>query len=47
MGIEMLFSLQIFTRNIKKEKVALSISRHKRVVNKYLNEHLNIERRDE
>ena len=40
-------SLQIFTRNIKKEKVALSISRNKQIVNKYSYEHLNKEERGE
>ena len=38
-------SLQIFTRNVKKEKVALSISRNKRIVNKYSNENSNKEER--
>ena len=40
-------SFQIFTRNIKKEKVALSISRNKQIVNKYSNEHSNKEERDD
>ena len=38
-------SLQIFTRNVKKEKVALSISHNKRIVNKYSNENSNKEER--
>ena len=44
----MLSSLQIFTRDIKKEKVTLLISRHKRILNKLLfYEHSNIEERDD
>ena len=33
----MLFSLEVFTRDIKKQKVGLSILRHKGVLNKHLN----------
>ena len=36
-GIEMLFSFQSFSRNIKKWKVASSILRHKGNLNKHLN----------
>ena len=47
----MLFSLQILTRNIIKQKVSLSISRDKGMLNKHLNacfyEHSNIEEREE
>ena len=46
----MLFLLQIFTRNIKKQKVALSILCHKGILNKHLNacflhERLSIEKK--
>ena len=46
----MLFSLEIFTRNIKNEKVVLSISCNKGIFKKHLNtcyEHSNIEERNE
>ena len=46
-GIKMLSSRQIFTRDIKKEKVTLSVSRHKRILNKiFFYEHSNIEERE-